>query len=242
VNGFRTGEFNDLTAQYVVRASNAHSWVETYFPNHGWVAFDPTPGASFPPRTGWSRVSLYVDAMASFWREWIVNYDVGHQQSLAVSAGNRSRQVFAALRRWWHRHYKQLLAAARHTRGAMAGSPRRWSLGGGLVAALLLFVVNARGLLQSLGKLQLAARPERSPRRAASIWYERMTKRVARRGWRKLPTQTPDEFVSAIDDAGVRDRVAEFTRHYESARFDDSVEDVRRLPELYEEIAGSSRH
>ena len=35
----------------------------------------------------------------------------------------------------------------------------------------------------------------------------------------------------------VRQRVAEFTRHYESARFDDSVEDARRLPELYEEIA-----
>ena len=68
-----------------------------------------------------------------------------------------------------------------------------------------------------------------------------MTIRVARRGWRKSPTQTPDEFVSGIDDAGVRERVAEFTRHYESARFDDSVEDVRRLPELYEEIAASSR-
>jgi hypothetical protein len=241
VNGFRTGEFNDLTSQYVVRASNAHSWVEAYFPNHGWVAFDPTPGASFPARTGWSRVSLYLDAMASFWREWIVNYDVGHQQSLAVSAGNRSRQVFAALRRWWHRHYKRLLAAARHTGSAMAASPLRWSLGGGLVAALLVFVVNARGLLRFLGKLRLAARPEKSPRRAATIWYERMTQRLARRGWRKLPTQTPDEFVCGIDDARVRQRVAEFTRHYQSARFDDSVEDVRLLPELYEQISGNRR-
>jgi hypothetical protein len=110
-----------------------------------------------------------------------------------------------------------------------------------LVAALLLFVVNAQGLLQSLGKLRLAARPQRSPRRAATIWYERMTKRMARRGWCKSPTQTPDEFVSAIDDADVRERVAEFTRHYESARFDDSVADVLRLPELYEEISGSRR-
>jgi protein-glutamine gamma-glutamyltransferase len=241
VNGFRTGEFNDLTSQYVVRASNAHSWVEAYFPNHGWVAFDPTPGASIPARTGWSRVSLYVDAMASFWREWIVNYDVGHQQSLAVSAGSHSRQLLGALRRWWHRHCERLLAAARHTGSAIAGSPLRWSLGGGLIAALLLFVVNARGLLRALGRLRLAARPERSPRRAATIWYERMTKRVARRGWRKSPTQTPDEFVCRIDDAGVRERVVEFTRHYESARFDGSVEDVRRLPELYQELSGRRR-
>ena len=44
VNGFRTGEFNDLTSQYLVRASNAHSWVEAYFPGHGWIRFDPHAG------------------------------------------------------------------------------------------------------------------------------------------------------------------------------------------------------
>lgn len=30
---------------YVVRALNSHAWVEVYFPNHGWVSFDPTPSA-----------------------------------------------------------------------------------------------------------------------------------------------------------------------------------------------------
>ena len=119
VNGFRTGEFNDLTSQYVVRASNAHSWVEAYFPDYGWMAFDPTPGASIPLRTGWSRVSLYVDAMASFWREWVVNYDAGHQQSLAVSASGRSRNLFFSLRRWWHHRYQ------RHVERGLA-TPEAW--------------------------------------------------------------------------------------------------------------------
>lgn len=241
VNGFRSGEFNDLTSQYVIRASNAHSWVEAYFPPYGWVAFDPTPDASNPVRTGWGRVSLYVDALASFWREWIVNYDVGHQQSLAVSAGSRGRELLRALRGWCHRHYKRLLAAARHGGSAMAGSPLRWGLGGGLIAALLLGLINAPWLLQWLSRARLAARPERSPRRAATIWYERMTKSVARRGWQKSPTQTPHEFVARIDHAGTRRRVAEFTRHYESARFADSIEDARRLPDLYEEISEMGR-
>ena len=69
----------------------------------------------------------------------------------------------------------------------------------------------------------------------------RMIRDVGRRGWRKSPTQTPEEFVARIDDTRVRPRVAEFTRHYESARFDDSIEDARRLPQLYEEIAATRR-
>ena len=237
VNGFRSGEFNDLTSQYVVRASNAHSWVEAYFPNYGWIAFDPTPGASIPARTGWNRVSLYVDAMASFWREWVVNYDAGHQQSLAVSASGRTRNLFFFLRRWWRNRYQGMLTWARHTGGTAVHSPLRWALTGVLTSALLAFLLNAPGVFRALNKFRLAARPEKSPRRAATIWYERMTDNVGRRGWQKSPMQTPEEFVARIDDERVRQQVAKFTRHYESARFDNSVEDARRLPELYEEIA-----
>ena len=46
VNGFLPGEFNDLAGDYIVRASDAHSWVEAYFPGTGWMTFDPTPAAT----------------------------------------------------------------------------------------------------------------------------------------------------------------------------------------------------
>src|SRR5205807_9285157 len=82
VNGFRTGEFNALTSNYVVRASNAHSWVEAYFPDSGGVSFDPTPAAPAQLDDNRNRIMLYVAAMASFWREWIINYDSTHQRSL----------------------------------------------------------------------------------------------------------------------------------------------------------------
>lgn len=40
--GYSTGQqiANDT---WVVRGYNAHTWVEVYFPDSGWVAFDPTP-------------------------------------------------------------------------------------------------------------------------------------------------------------------------------------------------------
>ena len=74
-----------MSSQYVIRESNAHSWVEAYFPDKGWVSFDPTPAGATELHTGWGRLMLYLDAAASFWREWVVSYDVGHQQSLRAT-------------------------------------------------------------------------------------------------------------------------------------------------------------
>ena len=241
VNGFRTGEFNDLTSQYLVQASNAHSWVEAYFPGYGWINFDPTPAAPVTAHTGWSRAMLYVDAMASFWREWVVSYDVSHQQSLGQEAVRSGQRWFQALRTWSRRRYQGLLDGVRHTQDTVSRTPERWGVAGLLSFALLVLVVNARRLWRAIRTHRLAARPEKSPRQAATIWYERMTRMVARWGWHKSPGQTPAEFVICIRDARVRKRVAQFTRHYESARFGDSAEEAKRLPELYEEVSAAAQ-
>ncbi|WP_339105594.1 transglutaminaseTgpA domain-containing protein [Haloterrigena salinisoli] len=42
VTGYTSGQQVD-DDEYVVRGTDAHAWVEVYFPDHGWVAFDPTP-------------------------------------------------------------------------------------------------------------------------------------------------------------------------------------------------------
>jgi transglutaminase-like putative cysteine protease len=42
VIGYSSGIYNPLTAEYVVRELNAHSWVEVYFSGIGWVEFEPT--------------------------------------------------------------------------------------------------------------------------------------------------------------------------------------------------------
>ncbi len=43
INGFLMGEYNPVGQDFIVRESDAHSWVEVYVPARGWVEFDPTP-------------------------------------------------------------------------------------------------------------------------------------------------------------------------------------------------------
>ncbi|MWV38663.1 DUF3488 and transglutaminase-like domain-containing protein [Natrialba sp. INN-245] len=44
VTGYTSGEQID-DGEYVVRGLDAHAWVEVYFPETGWVAFEPTPSS-----------------------------------------------------------------------------------------------------------------------------------------------------------------------------------------------------
>jgi Transglutaminase-like superfamily len=54
--GFTTGSYDSATHQYAVTDTDAHDWVEAFFPPYGWVRFDPTP-ASDPALGGHSGSS-----------------------------------------------------------------------------------------------------------------------------------------------------------------------------------------
>ena len=49
VTGFTSGSLDRETREYIVRDLDAHSWVEVWYPDIGWVTFDPTPALA-PPR------------------------------------------------------------------------------------------------------------------------------------------------------------------------------------------------
>jgi transglutaminase-like putative cysteine protease len=159
VNGFRSDEFNDLTGNYVVRAKNAHSWVEAFFPGYGWQSFDPTPAGNGGTPQGWGRVALYLDAMSSFWREWIISYDASHQYILGQAALGETRTSWERARSWARDHYESMLAWARRSQKHIESSPRKWAVLGTIIAIVLLLVGNAARVARMIRERRLRSHP-----------------------------------------------------------------------------------
>ena len=40
--GYVTGSFDAVSGQYIITEEEAHSWPEVYFPNYGWITFEPS--------------------------------------------------------------------------------------------------------------------------------------------------------------------------------------------------------
>jgi hypothetical protein len=239
VNGFRGGEYNDLTGNYIVRERDAHSWVEAYFPEFGWATFDPTPASSQTvANSRLDRLELYMDAVREIWREWVLNYDFSHQMRLSNQLSMATGNMQSGFRTWTSSRYRRILERVAGWQQRMQSmSPTQMAIACGLLA-LLLALPFAPKAWSSFQRARTSRDPQRAPTSAASFWYLRMLRRLARHGIRKSPAQTPAEFTSSIADIRLREDVAVFTEHYQRARFAGSVEDAERLPELYEEMAG----
>jgi transglutaminase-like putative cysteine protease len=92
VNGFQMGEYNPAADAYIVRQSDAHSWVEVYLPESGWTEFDPTPGDSNHHENSLLvQLSNYGDAIGLFWNTYVLTYDTDSQAQLFRSAQDTVR-------------------------------------------------------------------------------------------------------------------------------------------------------
>lgn len=239
VNGFQMGEYNDISGLWVVRESDAHSWVEVYFPQiDGWVEFDPTPAAGINDYSNGGLIALarrYFDALEVFWIDYVVTLDSEEQTSMMLEMQSRLRAIkdqvyayYSTTTRWMKEAASNLIVE------------RQWSVGSVLktlgvtltlaLATLALYIAVAhrkrrgfastgygpwwhRIFIMPLWRRKNVAASNHTA--SAILFYEEMLSLTARAGLVKSHDQTPTEFAAR---SGF-DQVREITEIYNRVRF-----------------------
>ncbi|MHB1140119.1 MAG: transglutaminase-like domain-containing protein, partial [Microthrixaceae bacterium] len=125
--GFAPGEWDEVNGRFVVRERDAHAWAEVWFPDTGWVSFDPTADV---PLAGTDEATAGAGALD--WREvaGVLLLVVGAVALIAAPLlrwlrRRRARRADGRQRRAARRERWDAAAEARLERvGEQAGRPR----------------------------------------------------------------------------------------------------------------------
>ncbi|MEX2262695.1 MAG: transglutaminase domain-containing protein, partial [Bryobacteraceae bacterium] len=233
VNGFQSGTYNPISDQFVIRASDAHSWVEAYLPGRGWTTFDPTPPDPSPrPSSLLTTLMLFADAAETFWQEWVVGYNQGRQVTLAEKIGHSTwrfsdlwREQVLQRSAGWAR--KLVTAWEEHNVAAVA----LFSLG----MATLLAGPNAWKRLRLHGKLRRVRRGIASSSDATML-YQQFLETFRKKGFEKPPWYTAVEFARTLERSNAADLARNFTEAYNEFRFGGRTANAPRLSLLLDEV------
>jgi transglutaminase-like putative cysteine protease len=233
VTGFTSGVYNPLTGWQVVRASDAHSWVEAWIPGRGWITYDPTPPDPNAVESQFmTRVSLFFDAAEQFWQDWILSYDLERQITLASRVQQSGR---GAKGRWLDRTAGWLAGAARS--GAQWGSTYAPAAAVAMALAILA-VLFGPGLVRWWRGAMRVRRLKRGEGEAsdATLLYQRMLGLLERRGIQKPPWLTPSEFVRVMPATELSPLVEDLTSAYVEFRFGGKRASAPRMVELLDQL------
>jgi transglutaminase-like putative cysteine protease len=211
VNGFLGGEWNEYQNYIAVRAGDAHSWDEVFFPGvRGggvWVTIDPTPPGDVDALgrggTGFrAKLARFIDTIRFQWTKWVIDYDLASQLSLFKSIGSAIKSAAVAV--------KEAVIAAKDY--AVEHWPISTPLGAMLLGLLVWRHRKKRGPRAARDRTR-AIRAERS---TVGEIYDRAAKHLTKAGFPRATTDTPRELAERM-----------------ATRRDPAAAQVGELTELY---------
>jgi protein-glutamine gamma-glutamyltransferase len=245
VGGFLSSEYNDIGGDWVVRASDAHTWVEVYFKDYGWMTFDPTPAGDGKQSGFFASLGKYWDWFQFAWGEWVINYDFVHQMSFAQNVGRSSRNFGESARKYYQQKRDALIAGIISLDKKTEASPYFLPSVLVLLVVLLIFLRGRDLLAHLMARWTLLARHGDASPSLAVLEYREMLRLLEKAGWRKTPSQTADEFAAQISPLEIAGPVAQLTTLYQSARFGEHpapIEQMSSLVASIRELIKRSKH
>jgi hypothetical protein len=229
ITGFQSGVYNPVSGWQLIRASDAHSWVEAYLPYRGWTTFDPTPPDPNPPALSlWTRLGFYTDAAEVFWQDWVLNYNLDRQLQLASRMEESSRHM----RTGWFDETGAMLTDGKNWVMEFA---RRFGTGILVVLVVLALLWQFGSEARTWWNSRLRAlKVQRGEAQAsdATILYARMLKVLRRRGIEKPAWLTPLEFAHVLPEPELLLLVEDITSAYNEVRFGGRAEAASRMMQL----------
>ncbi len=186
--GFTPGETDpDDPNLYRVLGRHAHAWPEVYFPETGWVAFEPTPGRGMPGAEEYSGVRAQQDATPPATSSTTTTAAVATTAARAPESSTPVTQPPRTQR-------TETAGSDADTRDGTGGS-RAWT-GIALVAAVVLFAAVA-----VIRRRLIAARRRAAMSDADRAWARVVAGLSRFRGVDVDPSHTPVEVAAAATGA-----------------------------------------
>ncbi|HEY5595279.1 MAG TPA: DUF3488 and transglutaminase-like domain-containing protein [Nitrospiria bacterium] len=238
VTGFLPGEWNEFGKYYTVRQSNAHAWVEVWFPESGWIPFDPTPP---PPEEAATLLGLFSRSMDSLqwqWNRYVIYYSLRDQIALAKEVKDDSLRF----RDWVATRASDFFQSIRASFSMMVLHPVTVALVL-LPAGVALFWIVRR--FKRSGRRFSFRWPGRTRRVRTVAFYFQMLDLLRDKGLSKPDTLTPQEFIQKIPapPSPLRPAAAELTGLYYRVRFAGvplSDQEQQRVNELLQSLKSAT--
>ncbi|MGE6631589.1 transglutaminaseTgpA domain-containing protein [Bacillus sp. NPDC077027] len=209
VKGYTSGQFYEAETGgnhvYQVTNNNAHSWVEIYFPNRGWVTFEPTKGFTNPTEFSNEEADVNQNGQQNE-EEEKTSSDEADEQTPQQEEVEQPKQQ------------EEQAAQASNADSKNVGAVWGW------MAAVMMVLLATCVLLYRMRARWLPFVIVRSVRKRADdevffFAYEALLKQLARRGMKRGTGVTLREFAVFVDEQHGDDQMKELTLLYERALY-----------------------